>query len=116
MARTSDLLAAGAQLGEYGFQPLLLDRAHAVGGHAQRNPALLGLEPETLCMQIRQETPPPLVVGVRDGIARDGALAGDLTDAGHELHLTKSMSYKCIALAQCGRKGRFIAVRDRKST
>src|SRR6516162_4120308 len=79
--RRLDLLALSAQLG---VDAPLLDRAHAARRDAQRYPALLGLEPEALRVQVRQETAALLVVRVRDAVADGRALARDLTDAGHK--------------------------------
>src|SRR6185503_603148 len=44
----SDLLAAGAQLGDHRGQPELVDAAHAARRQLERDPALLILEPESL--------------------------------------------------------------------
>ena len=49
----------------------------------QAHPALLALDPEAAVLQIRQETPPRLVVRVGNVVAQHGLLAGDLADAGH---------------------------------
>ena len=77
------LHALGAKLGEDGVDALLLNRAQAVGRQAQRNPTLLGLDPETLYVQIRQEAATLLVVRVGDAVTNGRPLAGDLADAGH---------------------------------
>src|SRR4051812_34353160 len=77
------LHALGAELGEHTIDALLLNRAQAGGRNAQRYPALFGLDPETLCMQVGQEATTPLVVRVRDAITDCRPLAGDLADAGH---------------------------------
>src|SRR5579862_4804628 len=90
--RALELLALGAQLGDDLVDALLLHRAHAGRAQAQRDPALLGLEPETLSVQIRQEAAALLVVGVRDSVTDGGPLAGDLADAGHTTTLTISVS------------------------
>src|SRR5690606_7929164 len=45
--------------------------------------ALLLLQPEPLAVEIGQEAPARLVVGVGDVVPRPGAFPGDLTDSGH---------------------------------
>src|ERR1700742_345339 len=95
----SDLFAAGAHIGENCFQSFLLDRAHGIGRETQRHPTLLFFQPETLRMQIGQETAPTLVVGVGNRIT------GDLTDATHESIPRKTVSYKKDSPAGAWRKG-----------
>src|ERR1700744_5233192 len=87
MVRLLDLLALFAQLGDDHVDALLLDGAQSMRGHAQRHPALLRLQPETLAVPVRQEPAATFVVRVRDAIARSGALASDFADAGHRLNL-----------------------------
>src|SRR6516165_6040383 len=79
----SELVALRPQLRDNLVDALLLEGAHPAGRQAQRYPALLGLEPETLRMQVRQEAAALLVVGVRHAITAGRRLAGDLADAGH---------------------------------
>src|SRR5678815_1290815 len=81
---SSDSHALRAQLTDNRLDALLFDRAQTIAGDAQADPALLALEPETLRVQVRQETPALLVVGVRDVVAGQGSLAGDLTDFRHD--------------------------------
>jgi len=83
----SEPVALGAQLCDDLVDALLLDCAHASGREAQRHPALLGFQPETLRMKIRQEAPALLVVGVRDAVTDSRLLAGDLVNAGHKNNL-----------------------------
>src|SRR4051812_21236888 len=87
------LHALGAELGEHAINALLFNRAQAGGRNAQRYPALFGLDPETLCMQVGQEATTPLVVRVRDAITDCRPLAGDLADAGHTINLENSVTY-----------------------
>src|SRR5512139_3912507 len=82
-ASRSDLDALGAQLGHDGLDALLVDGAHAVARHAERDPALLRLEPEALRVQVGQEAATTPVVGVGDGVTAHRLLAGDLTDFRH---------------------------------
>src|SRR5580658_2150958 len=89
------LLALLAHLGNDHVDALLLDGPQAVRGHAQRHPALFRLEPETLVVQVRQEAATAAVVRVRDSIARGGALASDLADAGHKLNLCDQLVTEC---------------------
>ncbi len=60
----SDLLAAGAQLGDHRGQPELVDPPHPARADAQRDPALLVLEPEPLVAQVDLEPPLGVAVGV----------------------------------------------------
>src|SRR6516165_11877143 len=89
----SDPVALGAQLGDDLVDALLLDRTHTARREAQRHPTLLGLQPETLCVQVRQEATALLVVGVRDSVTDCRLLAGDLADAGHTINLEISVTY-----------------------
>src|SRR5579864_4675094 len=82
-----ELVALGAQLGDDLVDALLLHGAHAAGRQPQADPALLGLEPEALRVQVRQEATAPLVVGVGDSVTDGGSLAGDFADAGHTNNL-----------------------------
>src|ERR1700693_949852 len=79
-----ELDAASAQIREHRLEAVLLDRTKCFGRDAQAPPALFVLEPEALRVQIGQEAPPLAVIGMRDGIPRDGPLARDLTDPRHE--------------------------------
>src|SRR6516164_7780390 len=89
----SELVALGAQLRDDLVDALLLDGTHAVGREPQRYPAFLGLEPETLRVQVRQEAAALLVVGVGDAVTDSRLLAGDLADAGHTINLEISVTY-----------------------
>src|SRR5690606_11221065 len=51
----SDLLAAGAKVGDDRVDAVLVDRAQRGVRHAQANPAVLGLAPELAVLQVRQE-------------------------------------------------------------
>src|SRR5215467_223301 len=99
--RPSELHALRAQLGDDLVDALLLDGAHAVGRQAQRHPALLGLEPEALRVQVRQEAAALLVVGVRDAIADGRLLASDFADAGH----TSNLEINQVLRGLTGRSG-----------
>jgi len=81
--------ALGAQFLDDLLDALLLHGTHAVGAQAQGDPALLGLHPEPLRMQVRQEAATLLVVGVRDTVTDGRLLAGDLADAGHTNNLER---------------------------
>ena len=54
-------------------------------GHAQPNIALLGFDPESLVLQVRQKAPTGLVMGMGYVVAALRALPGDLADLRHEL-------------------------------
>src|SRR5580692_5281629 len=89
---TSDLAALQAQFRKHLVDALLLDGAHAAGREAQAHPALLGLHPETLRMQVGQEAAALLVVRVRDAVTDGRLLAGDLADARHKTTFEISVS------------------------
>ncbi len=57
-----------------------------MGGHAQRDPALLRLEPETLAMQVRQEAATAPIVRMRDAISVAGPLP--VTSQTRDINLT----------------------------
>ena len=80
-------LAAGAQIGQNGVDALLVDDAHALGGHAQLHEALLAGHPETVGVQVRQETPARPVVGVGNVVTRLRAFSRYLAYLGHDLSL-----------------------------
>src|SRR5580692_4921923 len=90
--RPSDLAARGANFREHLVDAPLLDGAHAVGAQAQRDPALLGLDPEPLRVQVRQEAAAFPVVGVRDAVTDAWLLAGDFANAGHTNNLENSVT------------------------
>jgi hypothetical protein len=51
--------------------------------NAQFHPAVFAFHPESVRVQVGQETPPGLVVGVRNIVSRDGPLSRNLTYPGH---------------------------------
>src|SRR5690606_4946063 len=67
----SDLLAASAHLGEHRGQTELVDAPHPAGRHAERDPALLVLEPEPLVQEVDLEAPLGVAVRVADVVADD---------------------------------------------
>ena len=58
-----------------------IDDLDALGAGAQLDPALASLGPKALVLNIRQEAPLSLVVGVRNSIARPRALAGNYANS-----------------------------------
>src|SRR5690349_23561276 len=84
MVQSSDLLAAGTQLGDHGLDAILVDGAQRGVGNAQLQPTVLAGDPEAALVQVRQPAATGLVVGVRDVVARLHGLSGDLTYTGHE--------------------------------
>src|SRR5207253_7792913 len=80
---SSELVALGPQLREHLVDAALLDGAHPVGAQPQGHPALLGLDPEALRVQVGQKAAALLVIGVGDSVAGRRLLAGDLANAGH---------------------------------
>src|SRR5688572_10654692 len=80
---SSDLFAAGAEVGQNGVDAVLVDGAQRVRGNLQLDPAVFAGDPEAALVQVRQEAAAGLVVGVRDVVASLHALAGNLAYAGH---------------------------------
>ncbi len=64
---------------------MLVDDAQAFVRNAQPNIALLGFDPESLVLQVRQKAPSSLVMGMGNVVAALRALPGDLADLRHEL-------------------------------
>src|SRR5690606_36101016 len=86
---SSDLFAAGTQLGQNGVDAVLVDGAQGSSGNTQLHPTVLGGHPEAELVQVGVETAAGLVVCVRDVVAGLHALAGNLANAGHT-HLERS--------------------------
>src|SRR5271154_6468594 len=78
-----DLFAATAQLGQHGFDAVLVDRTQSFGGNAQLYPTILARHPEAALVQVGQPAASGFVIGMRHTIARLRALAGDLADLSH---------------------------------
>jgi hypothetical protein len=84
-----DLLTLGAQVSNDLVDTQLVDDAHALGGQTQTDETLFAFHPETVVVQVRLEPALGFVVGVRDVVANDWTLAGNLANLGHDrLHLT----------------------------
>jgi hypothetical protein len=79
----SDLFASSADLRKHLIYALLVDNAHCVGGYAKTHPALLAFHPESMIMEIRQESPLGLIVGMRNVATCKRPFAGYLTYFGH---------------------------------
>jgi hypothetical protein len=80
MIQSSDLLAASTELFQNRLDATLIDNTHPLGGHAQRNETLLGLNPETMVVQVRQEAALGAILGVRNIVTGCGPLTRNLTD------------------------------------
>src|SRR6201991_2238673 len=78
-----DLFAAGTEVGQHGFDTVLVDGAQRVVGNAQLHPAVLAGDPEATLVQVRQPAATGLVVRVRDVVAALHTLIGDLASTGH---------------------------------
>src|SRR5690606_11327444 len=79
----SDLLSAGAELGDDRVDAAAVDDAQSLDGDAQAHgPAQRGHE-EPLRLDVRGEAPRGAAVGVGDGLPESGDRAGDLTVMGH---------------------------------
>ena len=78
-----DVLTLGAQVGKDLLNALLVDDPQTLARNAQPHEALLVLEPETLPVQIRQETALRLVVRVGNVVTNLWSLSGNLTNSCH---------------------------------
>src|SRR5690606_425551 len=80
---SSDLFAAGTEVGEDGVDAVLVDGAQGLGGNTELDPAVLAGDPEAALMQVRHEAAAGLVHGMRDVVSGRRTLAGDLAYTGH---------------------------------
>src|SRR5688500_10002322 len=83
MVGSSDVLAAGAHLGQDDVQALLVDEAQAGVGQPHLDPAVLALDPEPAVLQVRQVATLGLVVGVGHMVSDSGGLPRHLANAAH---------------------------------
>jgi hypothetical protein len=83
------LRALGSQIRNHLLDTELVDDPQAVLRHLQPDEAFFVLEPETLRVQIRQETATRSVVGVGHRVPHHRPLAGDLTNPGHRSFLAR---------------------------
>src|SRR3569623_3645938 len=95
MVQSSDLLAAGTQLGDHGLDAILVDGAQRGVGDAQLHPTVFAGDPEAALVQVRQPAATGLVVGVRDVVAGLHTLSGDLTYTGHEGLRNRYLTARC---------------------
>src|SRR3546814_14100727 len=79
MVCSSDLFAAGAQVGQDDVDAVPVDGAHGGCGNAQFHSTVFTGDPEAALVQVGEETAAGFVVGVRCGVAANHALAGALT-------------------------------------
>src|SRR5690606_4618491 len=75
------LKATSAQLGQNCINTALVNYAHAFGRNAQTYKAVLGLNPETMVLQVWQETTAGFVHGVGNLVSRNRTLTGYLTNS-----------------------------------
>jgi len=76
-------LAIATEFGQHDINAALVDDTHALGGYAQTHETLLGLDPEAVMLQVRQETTTGFVVCVGNVIPSHRTLTGNLTDSRH---------------------------------
>src|SRR5690606_34960547 len=86
---SSDLFAAGTQLGQNGVDAVLVDGAQCSSGNTQLHPTVLGGHPEASIVQVGKETEACFVVCVRNVDAGLNDFAGNLANEGHT-HLERS--------------------------
>src|SRR5258706_16006809 len=72
----SDLVSAGAQLGQNHVDALLVDRAQAGIAHTHVHPAVFALDPETAVLQIGQKPALGLVIGMGHAVTYHRLLSG----------------------------------------
>src|SRR5210317_2064330 len=75
--------AALAHVGDDRVDAVFVDNAHALGGQAQLEPAILGFDPELVRVQVGQKAATCAVVGVRHVVSANRFLTGYLADPGH---------------------------------
>ena len=78
-----NLVAALADVGQDGFDAQLVNNAHALAGNAQLYKTLLRIDPETVGVQVGQETPARPVLGMGHVVAALRTLSRDLAYSGH---------------------------------
>jgi hypothetical protein len=83
-ARISNSIAASAHFGQNSVYAILVYRAQGNVGQAQADPAMLAFHPEPATLQIGQETPSRLVIGVGNMVTGHGFLAGDFAYSCHD--------------------------------
>src|SRR5215475_8624941 len=105
MMFSSDLFAAGAQLGQNGLDAVLVDGTQGLGRNAQFHPTVFARHPEAALVQVRQPAAPGFVVGMRHIVARLRALAGYLADLRH--------TYLVLDLAALSQGGSGFVCRER---
>src|SRR5690606_36304341 len=79
----SDLLPAGADVGDDALDAEPVDHLHPLGADPQPDPAVLRGQPVALALDVGVEAAAGAPVGVRDGVAERRPPPGDLADAGH---------------------------------
>ena len=76
-----NLGASFTDVNQNGVDAALVDDTHAFGGNAQTHEALLGFNPETVVLQVRQETTTGFVVCVGNVVPGYWTLTSNLTDS-----------------------------------
>src|SRR5690606_20637460 len=89
MTVSLNLFAASAQFRQNYVDAALVDDAHALGRNTQTHETLLGFDPETVMLQVRQETTTGFVVCVGNVVTGYRTLTGNLTDSRHASALYK---------------------------
>src|SRR3546814_19711881 len=85
MVCSSDLFAAGAQVGQDDVDAVLVDGAHGGCGNAQFHPTVLTGDSDAALVQVGEETTTGFDVGARAVVAAPHARACDLPIPGLEL-------------------------------
>jgi hypothetical protein len=78
-----NLDALGSQIGDHYVDTALFDGAQATGAHSQADEPLLGLQPESVGMQVGKKAAALAIIRVRNRISRFGAFARDLANSRH---------------------------------
>src|SRR5690554_45860 len=82
---TSDFFAAGAQVGQYRVNTVLVDGPQGGVRYTQADPAVLSFAPELTVLQVWQEATLGFIVGVGNVVTHHRSLTGHLAHTSHDL-------------------------------
>ena len=82
-----DALTGGSEVGDDLLDTVLVYDTKALVRHAQTHETLLGFDPKTLVLQVRQKASSRLVVRMGNVIASHRTLSSHLANLGHEISL-----------------------------
>jgi hypothetical protein len=85
MTSSLNLYTAGTKLAENDINAALVNDTHTLGRKAQTHKTILGLDPETVMLQIRQEATTGFVVCMGNVVPGNRTLTSYLTDSRHTI-------------------------------